>query len=888
MLRYLKPYNLIVALACLAFVIGSCSGGDLPLLPGSGVSSRAGASHPLHECWGLYDIFVSADRTQWDVVPRRAGMAHLNLVPLLEDPDPSFLTIPEDGLVFEEDYIAATVQIEHPLKTNPDFEASFFRGFDVKGIIMFPGTKAYPFLGITTQDQNAGEGRVLNADGYSRWWNPIEFAEGAFLESYVEGKMGLFPGMSDQINATVHPYKWIYSGQNRHSFPVDTTAKTTYHIVLPEPGKPFALMYAIDAAYEIPLLKPFGQAGEYKLYDFTMTANQPEPYFVELFQPSVVNTMWGDGVYEGGGTASFEISVYDWQDARYFKDSYNEESGLRPPYVEAPDFMDGAIKLEQVDLGINTNSHGYGEFEVSTGLIPEGAILIDGKEVPYTQTIAGNTANKNAKAIRDDINKAFTDSEFHNALIRVRVVDATGVLSGTGTHLMIESLYSGNHPVEIIDTPNLAHLGMSSILDATYKTPTPPAQNYWLIDNGIAFTKWRIPATNPIKNDKIIMPGLYPIIIAARDNELNPLFKMPGFDTDPGCITSYWIFWLEVSDSIPYICDEHVAVHNSFLGTGVITNALLEYRADCDFIGYPLSPYNGRLLFNKGTALPDGEQEICVMDVDTPGVASALTIITNDTPKKGIPLILQEDEVTGNIIVVNHTDQDDIFVYDYTGHLMNTFDHGDGTNAFDSPIAVDFDETGDMWIIGHRGQAGPHLRHWHNQGSGNYTIVNDDTVDLAPVFGTNRTILDMKLSHQSQQIIIFSNQSNGRIEYYDYSVSPPARIESLAIYGLYAEPVVPVSYPGLRIAGGGGLMIDRVDADLERCRVVAVANLASGGLGFQKFDFYANLLNFAYVPAPGELCFAMNNDFYAGKRHIYAFPIAEANSYNAYQAPAGW
>lgn len=877
MLRDLRSVNYILLLVSLAIIAVSCSGGNFVLSPELDLSlpsQRATNTQTSHQCWGLYDIFISADRTDWDIVPRRSGMAHLNIVPFLEG-EVDFLTIPEDGIEFGEEYISATVQIQHPLQSIPGaFEASFFTGFDVKGIIMFPGSKTYPVTGVVTQDILSGDGRVLNPHGYTRWWNPLEFSEGAFLEAYVEGEMALFPGLSHMINATVHPYRNIHPGLIRHSFKPETkqgapnTASTTYHIVLPEIGEPFALMYAIDASYGTPTFKPANiPEPKYKVSEFPMTANQPEPYFVQV--STVENHMWADGTYLGGGECYIEIDVFDWQDPRYVLDTPGKDRGIRRPFIEAPDLFEDVIKFSAMGGFPDAVAHTETSVEVSAGLIPEGFLIINGIVAGYDETTATNTSAENAFDIANDLN----DVEELDVIFK----DFKDVDSG---YFRIKAKDGGVwHEIKIQDTPNLPGLGLTSMSDAEYIEEDDIF--YYLVDNGVASTRWSV----KFANDLTVIPGEYQVLIGCPDFLEDPLF--PSEDKWP---TAYWMLTLEVAETIPSLCHEYSTVHTDYIGTTIVANGSPEYHADCDFIGYPSSVHYGKLLFNKGTQLPDGIQEIAVIDADSQGVISANTIITIADDKKGIPLILQEDDYSGNIIVVNHIFQDNILVFDYQGNFLNNFDHyGEGDNGLNSPVALDFDEQGDLWIVSHRGSTGPELRHWLWSGGGTYTNAPNDLVDLVPIFGTGKTIIDILVMPSTGYLYIFSNQDNGHIEVFDYTQTPPAIIEDLSMVGVFGSPITPVNYPGLRICGGGDLLIDRTESDLESCRVIVAANLTTGPLALQKIDSFANKLNVAYLPfTNGALCLALNNDPVIGKRNLIAFPIAMTNNFTLYAPPLAW
>jgi hypothetical protein len=867
MLGNLRLIKYITIALALTIFIGSCSGGELAILPG-GYSTPAGGRAPqagIHRCLGLYDIYISADRTVWEVYPHRTGMAHLNIIPLLEGKT-DFLTIPEDGIQFLPDYIEATVEIQHPLESIGDFDANFFTGFDVKGIVMFPGTFTFPASQVITQDPNKGEGRVLNAHGHSRWWNPVEFTGTGFLQEYVEGKLALPPGGTPLVNATLHPFRYIFPPANakRQGFPSGKKAQTTYQMLIPEPGEPFAIMYAIDASYGEPTLNVGDE--EIKPKHFEMTANQPEPFNMSVYITN--NTMWGDGIYEGGGTFDIEVEIFDWQDPRWVENITDKDRGLDSVYIEVPGIFADRIGLTPV-TGNPPVVNGETTTAVVEGALEAGELVINDIVVSYTTTPAENTSYENATHIRDAING------IEELPITAKAKKDDPELG----RINLKYDYAGpQYAIRIQDTPNLPQLGFNTFDTAVYEyESTPPPPGYWVIENGRHNLMW---SKTQIANSLTITPGDYPMLIAALDYETDPLFL-----GEENHVTAYKLLTIPVSETIPELCELIPAVHNEDLGTGTIANAKQEWKADCDFIGYVGSPYTGRLLFNKKSDLPDGVQEICVMHVDEPQTASALTIITIADETKGVPLILQEDEVTGNIIIVNHTQQDEVLVYSASCEFLGSFDVGTGDDGYNSPIAVDFDDEGNMWMVSHRGSAGPELRQWHHYGEGVYVNVESARLDLVPFFGTGYIIYDLKVMPTENLVIIFAGDQMGHVEFFDVSAVPTVHLPGRTITNLFDTPLAPAGYPGLRITVGGDLMLDRMgDPETVRCRIVAAANIITGPVALSKFDFYANILNQSAFPG-AVICLAMNNDPLEHRRHIVAFPLSETNKYRVFGVP---
>ncbi len=863
MSAYLRLYKYVVILAVLALFIGSCSNGDLPLLP-SGVgypSAGRETAAASHACLGLYDILISADRTVWEVVPKREGSMHLNIVPFLEGKK-DFITIPEGGIVFQPEYVEATVQLQHPLKSSGKFDANLFTGFDVKGIIMFPGKLEFPESLIRTQDRYNGDGYVLNPDGYSRWWNPVEFLDGPELQRYDDGKLALPPNGYKIITANLHPFKFIYPGANkkRHGFPADNIAQATYQLVLPPPGEPLALAYAIDACHELPIYNLPGE--EIKPKDFGLTANQPEAFDMSI--EALNNTMWADGYYEGGGFFDLVLEIFDWQDPRDMAKTYQQSRGIRSVFIEAPALFDGRMYLSQCSGCPLPVAHATTTEPILAGAFPAGELIVNGKKVEYDAAPAANTSFQNAALIG-------------NAIEATDGVNINSIPEDDGK-LTLRHRWAGEAVTIVIDdTPNVAELHLDTFDEAKYDQIT----KQYTIANGLYHMKWQLIG---IPNQKTILPGDFPVLIGVVDYDTVNIF--PGEGNHP---TAYQLIYMNVLKTKPYLCENNTAIHNTDLGTGTVDNAAPEWKADCDFIGYKSSPYVGRLLFNKKSDLPNGAQEICVMHVDTPQVASALTLITIDGPEKGIPLILQEDAATGNIALVNHTDQDEVYIYTAFGAALGHFDNGDGVDGFNSVIALDFDDNGDMWMISHDGTTGPTLRHRYHHSDAQYIDIEEDAVNLSSYFGKGYNVYDLAIMPSENLVIVFSADQNGHVEYFDTTAIPPAQQPVRTITHLFDTPLLAANYPGYRVAVGGGLMVDRMaDMDNVRCRIIAAADFTAGPLALAKIDFFGNKLSQTAFSG-AVISLAMNNDPNDSKRSIVAFPLAETNQYRVFASPAsGW
>ncbi|MFH1677052.1 MAG: PQQ-binding-like beta-propeller repeat protein, partial [bacterium] len=213
----------------------------------------------------------------------------------------------------DEGYFDVDVSLQHPFKS-----FNMYRGFDVKGIFLSDGSVAVestPGLLRTAPD----EARVLNPDGYTRWWNAKEFGPENFIFGFQKGKAAFnyYP------TATLNPYKYFADDlnatdgvetlftENRGTFGTNPGLNTrNYVIQFPMVGgKPdLHFQYSIDACWTPP---DDSYAPEYPLEAFDESAQMQEPYHM---------TMWDDGstVYykdagDFGGQFKLAIEVFDWQ-----------------------------------------------------------------------------------------------------------------------------------------------------------------------------------------------------------------------------------------------------------------------------------------------------------------------------------------------------------------------------------------------------------------------------------------------------------------------------------------------------------------------------------------------------------------------------------------------
>jgi len=312
-------FTLSATLLALLTALGCGSGG--PASPDER-GSEAGLTQPVRQAeastdrvlWGVWVVGIERAGGRFKIVPLREADFHLNALPFIEPPALTDLTIDEGTLVVDEaaNQVAVDVIITHPFPGMTQYS-----GFDVRGIVLLPGTHM-PFGDPSLIFSGPGEPALLNADGLTRWWNPKEFP--------ATGMFGFQPGLIGQkggagvFTATINGYKYFADGlgaeaaataapaSGRGSFAAGSTNRRRYVLSFgDDPADWLRFQYAVDASWKTPLKMNNPAVPD----DFPREANAPEGYAVKATE--VENTLWWlDGIGMGGNL-KLKLDVYDWR-----------------------------------------------------------------------------------------------------------------------------------------------------------------------------------------------------------------------------------------------------------------------------------------------------------------------------------------------------------------------------------------------------------------------------------------------------------------------------------------------------------------------------------------------------------------------------------------------
>ncbi len=366
-MRKFIPAILVIIL----FIFGCSGGGSVTTAPSLEKESANLASHTL---WGLWQFTADPVKGTLDVVQMRMPDMHLNALPFLEPPALVNLTL--ESLEFNGNIIEADIGLRHPFLGLDEFT-----GFDVSGILITNGSVS----GFSDSDlvmAGPGDTRLLNPDGYTRWWNPAEFPHDGTMFGYKDGLLGTPDSFAD-YSSTLNAYKFFCDDiddpgdalsdvdiESRCVFSAGMQNVRHYTIELGNDGLIFN--YAIDASWVF----PNGDPPWYVPDDFAEEANRPEAWNISVTEVS--NALWNDGV-DNGGSLNLEIDLWD---------HYN--AGLNSLYAESPGNFIPVGPLSPVGGGVGYSTY---EIDITSATPVEGSIdillIAECEEADYQGLLTG-------------------------------------------------------------------------------------------------------------------------------------------------------------------------------------------------------------------------------------------------------------------------------------------------------------------------------------------------------------------------------------------------------------------------------------------------------------------------------------------------------------------
>jgi len=316
-------------MTCLLLVIvvfTSCAStkdplGVLEINQGNSSEVSGGADRVL---WGLWDISIDPESQQAEIAPLRSAMLTANVNQFLDSAAGNLQIKDMDVTTFFEDgCLDCTVALRHPF---PGLD--MYHGFDVWGVFLHNGTTELHHDNLSYADiENENDAVLLNADGYTRWFNLDEFSPASVqILGYTPGKLGNLNNPSAQLDPYLifadglddeeDYYEWIIDPANsteRGVFRAGSMNSRRYMLRFPFIDDiPIAqFQYAAVASWEEPDPTVSGAPDTYELEDFATSANVEEAFFVRV-DPSE-SCLYKDGEGDYGGDFLAAVEVFDWQ-----------------------------------------------------------------------------------------------------------------------------------------------------------------------------------------------------------------------------------------------------------------------------------------------------------------------------------------------------------------------------------------------------------------------------------------------------------------------------------------------------------------------------------------------------------------------------------------------
>ncbi|MFH1676615.1 MAG: PKD domain-containing protein, partial [bacterium] len=299
---------------------------NIPAMTGA-VANPANSDYG-HSLLGYWDVLVNPDGPSVEFVPLRTSEMHLNAIKFLEGAQMNISLgakpVNDNGTLYVQ------IVLKHPFTG-----ALQFCGFDVKGIFLSLGSET-GFGDSELKIAGVHETRLINADGFTRWWNPAEFM-GSGIFGYLPGKLGypLDPTKAAKLNG----YKLFADGlaadagldtldvPDRAMFTAGATLSRDYVISLAGGVK---FNYAVDASWAPPSPNPPNNVPD----DFPIQANAEEPWWFEVTE--TLNTLWYANS-KHGGNAFYDVTIHDWQGSDTIGSVTFESPGLFSIVAADPD-----------------------------------------------------------------------------------------------------------------------------------------------------------------------------------------------------------------------------------------------------------------------------------------------------------------------------------------------------------------------------------------------------------------------------------------------------------------------------------------------------------------------------------------------------------------------
>lgn len=844
-----------IAGLCIVFILG-CAHSSNPVAPtdtsGDSItptanSSQSGGKFSL----GYYEVTLDPVAQSAEIVPLRGADFRANITVFLQPPLGHLGWIEFSNFDISdfdtEGIIRLDIAVTHPFAGIMDL-----RGFDTLGVFMADAIfiPDFPPGGVIPR-QDGSDAVILNADGYTRWNNAVEFtADNIF--GYFAGNYGI-PGYTP--SATVNGYKYHCTGigtdedivdffsdpgniGHRGSFTPGDVSKRRYEILFPDPHGNLLFQYNVLTCWDAP-----STSSNPDISDYPLTANMFEPFL--LVADTSESTLFYEDESTYGGTLHIDLTVYDWQ---------------------AMDVDGGGIEVADGIQGIYIDNFGVIVPVSSGNLLPSATILEDG---PVSSTFSIDITNVSPTAAGEEwfviaVQSAEPDSYDQGFPVPV-APDPLAAYCMTKVTVLDESPLNQQPGVGAISGETEPwEINTEEYTVAAMDPEGDPMTFEWsLVDDGLAadwgnigidsdtinidwnlygvgdydlhcrvkddYNPWQLASNNPLDIHCIEEPPNQPPEVGDITGETNPLesdveeYTVTATDPESDPLTYEWslvddgaaVDWGNVgsdSDAITIDWMDHgpgdfdlychvkdaenpwVPASNNPLDITVepITvtcgNGVFGYLGyawtDCDAVeavflsdGTVLIQYmigaslnwnwinNMHVMYETdigGYCYYVGDVEPCeddwcrdwshVFDIDNDGENQILHMDCDPNDTWGA--YQEEDDVVAFVLLNQPT------IIRFIGYINNNSQTPatEITNKAipsGTVIAIDFDEAGDLWVLGSTGQV------YELDKAGTYSITEMFTVDMDTLTPGTTVVFDWAISYLTGDLFVFTDETTG-------------------------------------------------------------------------------------------------------------------------------
>ncbi len=431
----------LLSISLFLLLLVSCSSTSTNVTVGDLPVRESASGNTSHRLMGMWQFMWDPETQDLEYCQLRVSDMHLNVLGWLEPAPLLFLTLESD---IEYDHINNLITVDIGL-SHPFAGLNEFAGFDVKGIVISRADliDATPSRDLKMPGPNTLH--LVNADGYSRMWNPDEFPYDPENDifTYRDGMLGA-PDDWANYDAQLNGYKYFCDGlgpgdpvsnmpfTNRGLFVPGTKNIRTYQLAMPQ-GLIFN--YAVDASWEF----PSGGAPWAIPDDYPISANSPEAYHIDY---SLEGMMFSENA---GSDLNLYITVYDHQ-----------PGSIQNVYVEAKDLY--------FDVAPNPPAVYTASFEGSTQFTDVYSVHLENFEEAEAGTYPALIC---VEDIKEDVilSPASVDPIYYTAykLIDIEVTPAPGVFvtleedaqakgqPSFNLSFIFDAYYADVPPVHIVD-----------------------------------------------------------------------------------------------------------------------------------------------------------------------------------------------------------------------------------------------------------------------------------------------------------------------------------------------------------------------------------------------------------------------------------------------------